>query len=304
MEEKSILFPVPVLFIVFNRPNTTKKVFEIIRKIKPAKLYILADGAREDKEKDLCEETRKVVENIDWQCEVKRKYSDRNLGCKINISEGITWFFENEEEGIILEDDCLPNISFFNFCQELLEKYRNTDKVKMISGNNFQFGKKYGDASYYFSNIPNIWGWATWRRAWKEYDIDMKTCPEFKRGKKIENIFSDKRMQKFMVGLFDKLYKNEMNTWAGRWVYAICNSNGVSISPNVNLVSNIGFGDDATNTKSDNGLNNIKTEEIKSVIHPEKIEVNEKADLFLFEKIFYKSFSQKVIRKVKDYLNI
>lgn len=305
-EEKHTAFSTPILFIIFNRPDTTRQVFEAIRKIKPTKLYIAADGQRLNKagEAELCEETRKITENIDWECEVFRKHSDKNLGCKFNMSGAIDWFFENEEEGIILEDDCLPNDSFFNFCQELLEKYRNTDKVKMISGNNFQFGNKYGEASYYFSNFPNIWGWATWRRSWQEYDMDMKSYPEFKKNKEIENIFTDKKIQRFMIGLFDKLYKNEMNTWAGRWVYSIYNSKGVSISPNINLVSNIGFSENATNTKTDKLLENIKTEKLEMIVHVKEVAVNKEADENLFYTIYYRSFFDKVRDRIKLYFKI
>ena len=139
------MYQTPILFVIFNRPDTTKRVFESIRKIRPAKFYIAADGPRPTKEGEskLCEETRNITEDIDWPCEVHRKYSEQNLGCKKGVSSAITWFFDNVEEGVILEDDCLPDPSFFSFCEELLSKYRNTDKVKMISGDNFQFGKMY-----------------------------------------------------------------------------------------------------------------------------------------------------------------
>lgn len=307
MEKNNTQFSTPILFVLFNRPDTTKQVFEMIRKIKPEKLYIAADGPRLHKknEEKLCEETRKVTDIIDWPCEVFRKYSDKNFGCKINMSGGIDWFFKNEENGIILEDDCLPNESFFYFCQELLDKYKDVEKIKMISGNNFQFGKKYGEDSYYFSNFPNIWGFATWRRAWKEYDIEMKTYPEFKKDGKIATIFTDNKIQKFMIRLFDKLYKNEMNAWAGRWVYAIYSNKGISISPSVNLVSNIGFGQNSTNTKKRNDiLSNITTEKLENLVHPSLITINKEADDFLFRKIFYKTTFQKIINRVKMYLKI
>jgi len=303
MDKNNTPFNTPILFVIFNREDTTKKVFEAIRNIKPSKLYIASDGPRLNKEGevDICNRVRQITENIDWSCEVKRKYSEKNIGCKLNMSGAIDWLFENEEQGIILEDDCLPNESFFYFCQELLEKYKDIDEVKMISGDNFQFGNKYGEASYFFSKFPNIWGWATWKRAWTNYDIDMKTYPEFKKTNKIKNIFSDKRIQKFMIRLFDKLYENKMNTWAGRWVYAIYNNNGICISPNVNLISNIGFGNTSTNTKKeDDILNNIPTESLENIIHTESIIVNNKADTFLFEKVFYKSFIQKVFNKIKN----
>ena len=306
--KKSIgLFSTPILFIIFNRPDTTKRVFETIRKTKPAKLYIAADGPRLNKEREveLCERTRQVTEVIDWPCEVYRKYSDSNLGCKMGVSGAITWFFDNVEEGIILEDDCLPNLSFFYFCQELLNKYRNIEKVKMISGDNFQFGKKYGDASYYFSNFPSIWGWATWRRAWKEYDIDMENYPDFKKNNRIARIFKDKKVRRYWLNFFDKLYNNRIDTWDGQWVYSIYSNNGIAILPNVNLISNIGFNENATHTKkSDNILNNIPTETLGFIIHPKTITINEEGDRFTFKTIFYESFPKKIINKIRINLNI
>jgi len=299
------MYQTPVLFLIFNRPDTTARVFETIRKIKPSRLYVAADGARpnRDGEAALCEATRKITENIDWPCEVHRKYSDLNLGCRLGVSSAISWFFDNVEEGIILEDDCLPNLSFFAFCEELLVKYRNTDKVKMISGDNFQFGKKYNDASYYFSNFPHIWGWATWRRAWREYDVDMKTYPGFKKENRIARILKDKRVQKYWMNLFDKLYSNKVDTWDGQWVYSIYSHNGISVLPNVNLVSNIGFNEDATHTKVvDDILGDMSTEEVQEIIHPDLIVANEEADAnysaFLVKNIFV-----RILRKLKSILS-
>lgn len=299
------LFTTPILFTIFNRPDTTGKVFESIRKIKPAKLYISADGPRlnRDGEGELCHEARKATENIDWPCEVHRKYSEINLGCKVAASSAHDWFFGNVEEGIILEDDDLPDTSFFYFCQELLNKYRDVDKVKMISGNNFQFGKKYGDASYYFSNFPHIWGWATWRRSWQEYDIEMKTYPEFKKNNRIADIFKNKKIQKYWLNLFDKLYENKINTWDGQWVYSIYSHNGIVILPNVNLVSNIGFNVDATHTKkADDILSNMPAEAIKTIIHPVSMIVNEEADLN-YSSFLVKNIFERIFRKLKSMLN-
>lgn len=294
-------FSTPILFVIFNRPDTTERVFESIKKIRPSRLFIAADGARPDKEGEskLCEQTRTITESIDWPCEVKRKYSDTNRGSKLTMSDAITWFFENVEEGIILEDDCLPDRTFYHFCEELLSKYRNEDSVKMISGNNFQFGKKYGNESYYFSRLPSIWGWATWRRAWQAYDIDMKSFPAFKQAGTIKTMLQDKAMQKFMMGLFEKVYKNEMNTWAARFIYAIYAHNGVAILPSVNLVSNIGFGDSATNTKDDSVLSNMKAESLSTIVHPKSITINEEADRNSFYAIYHRPLLRKIIERIK-----
>ncbi|MFA6476209.1 MAG: hypothetical protein WCV68_02205 [Candidatus Paceibacterota bacterium] len=293
----------PILFIIFNRPDPTRRVFNEIRKIKPQSLYIAADGPRigQAGEAELCEETRRIVSNVDWPCDVHTNFSKTNLGCKVGVSSALNWFFNKVEAGIILEDDCLPNQSFFLFCQELLERYRDTNKIKMISGNNFQGGIKRGEASYYFSHFPHIWGWATWSRAWKDYDVSMRSYPQFKSEGKIRNTFTDQRMQKYYLSLFDRLYRNEIDTWDGQWVYSIYEQNGLSIIPNVNLVSNIGFGPNATHTKVEGILSKIPVGKIEKIIHPTKVEANEEADNLTFNKIYYRSFSQKIITKIKNF---
>lgn len=293
----------PILFIIFNRPDTTRRVFDEIRKIKPQSLYIAADGPRIGRvgEAELCAETRKIVSNIDWPCEVSNNFSETNFGCKIGVSKAINWFFEKVEAGIILEDDCLPDQSFFLFCQELLEKYRSTNKIKMISGNNFQGGIQRGEASYYFSNFPHIWGWATWRRAWKDYDLSMRSYPQFKSEGKIKNIFTNRKIQRYYLSLFDRLYRNEIDTWDGQWVYSIYEKNGLTIIPNKNLVSNIGFGPNATHTKAEGILSKIPNGKIEEISHQLKIEADEEADNLTFNKIYYRPLIQKIITKIKNF---
>ena len=300
------MFNTPILLVIFNRPDSTKKLFNVIKTIKPKKLYIAADGPRAHKlmEYELCFTAREVFKSVDWDCDVHTRFSDENLGCKKNVSGGITWFLGEVGEGIILEDDCIPDVSFFPFCEKLLEKYRNTPQIKMISGNNFQFGNSRTDASYYFSKFPSIWGWATWERAWKDFDIDMKPYPQFKKDKKIQEIFDNKKIQSFLMRLFDNLYHNKMNTWAGRWLFAILNSDGISITPNVNLVTNIGFTVEATHTKSNSVMGNIPTENIKEIVHPSLIKVNKKADEHTFKNIFYQPLHTRVKNKLKKYITI
>lgn len=185
----------PVLFLVYKRPDTTRQVFEAIRQAKPPRLYIAADGPK----KDLPEEAEKVkqvrdivLSGVDWDCEVETLFRDENLGCKYGVSGGIDWFFENEEEGIILEDDTLPSQSFFWFCQELLERYKDDKRIMAISGDNFQNGIKRGACSYYFSRYNHIWGWASWRRAWGYYSVNMKLWPDIAKSSVIEQLFEKK----------------------------------------------------------------------------------------------------------------
>ncbi len=305
-EEKITAFYTPVLFIIFNRPDTTRQVFEAIRKIKPIKLYIAADGPRLNKygEVELCEETRKITENIDWSCEVFRKYSDKNLGCKIAPSSAIDWLFKNEEEGIILEDDCLPSSSFFVFTSEMLDRYRNNREIMHISGTNFQFGKIIGDASYYFSRIPQSWGWATWRRAWKTFDVNMTDLEEYSSSKDMYTLFKNKKVVTFFINLFRHIKYKNIDAWDAQWVYSFLKNKGIAITPNINLVENIGFGDSATHTKDTSSLFKQKHYDMSTILHPLEIKINEEADEFVFFKLFYRSFFDKVRDRIKLYLKI
>lgn len=260
----SQIFRTPVALIIFNRPDSTKRVFEAIRRIKPPKLFVIADGPRADRpdDKEKCAETRLIIDSIDWDCEVFKNYSDINLGCGVRPATGITWVFEQVEEAIILEDDCLPHPSFFDFCQELLEKYRYDERIMHISGDNFQFGRRQEKYSYYFSRYNHIWGWATWRRSWANYDYDMKLWPEIKKTGFLENIFEKKSYSLFWQTTFDNAYKDfNKNYWDYQWTFACWIQNGLSIIPNVNLVSNIGFNSAATHTKdNESQFANIPTE--------------------------------------------
>ena len=278
----------PVLFLVYKRPDITKLVFEEIRKAKPKKLFIGADGPKANNKEDIekVNEVRRIVQNVDWDCEVKTHFQENNVGSKVAESSAMNYFFENVEEGIILEDDCLPNQSFFGFCRELLEKYRDDKRIMHISGNNFQFGRKIGDGSYYFSKYNYGWGWATWKRAWAYYDVNMSSYPKFKAQNKIKNIFDNTKTQQHFIDVFDRTYNGELDSWDYPWAYTIWSQNGLCIVPNENLVSNIGFGSDGTYCKDKNAVvANIKTNIIKNIIHPDFMILNKEVDEFAFEKL-------------------
>jgi len=287
----------PILFLIFKRPDTTQRVFNEIRKAKPKKLFVAADGAKNDEEWIKCNDARKIISQVDWNCEVKTLLRDKNLGGPIANSEAITWFFNNVEEGIILEDDCLPNQSFFWFCEELLEKYKKNKKIMCITGDNFQKGKKRGEASYYFSVFNHCWGWATWKRAWKYFDIDIKTYPEFKKQEIIKNTFNNKIAQTYWVNIFDKQYYKKKKHWDYAWTFACLYKKGLTCTPNVNLVSNIGFRDDAAHTiDSGSKLANLKIKNLLfPLTHPEKILVDKSADKFTFFNVFLKKTQIKQI---------
>jgi len=252
-----------VALVLFNRPDMTEKVFQMVREVKPRKLLLIADGPRpnhpEDAEK--CAAARAVVEQVDWDCEVLRNYSDVNLGMRRREKSGFDWVFSEVEEAIILEDDTLPDPTFFRFCEELLEKYRNDTRVWLISGTNFQFGRKRTKDTYYFGKFGFTWGWATWRRAWDFYDEEMKHWPKVRDEGWLKDILGDTKAERWWSKLFQETYEGSISTWDYQWLLSWWLQGGLSIVPSVNLVSNLGFYPDATNTKdASSPLANIPVE--------------------------------------------
>jgi hypothetical protein len=226
-------------------------VFEAISKVKPAKLLLVADGPRlgREKEAEACRLVREIVTRVDWPCEVSKNFSESNLGCEERMVSGLNWVFSLEEEAIILEDDCLPDLSFFPFCQELLERYRGDNRIAYISGDDVV--KRYIKPvdSYYFSRIGGIWGWATWRSEWRRYDRYLSDWPELKKQRMLEEIFDEPKAVKFHTLIFDAMHeKRGPDTWDYQWVYTNLKNNSLVIVPNVNLIANIGFGEGATHT--------------------------------------------------------
>ena len=224
------MFNTPILFLIFNRPDTTQRVFEEIRKQKPKYLFIAADGARSHIKEDFekCKATREfVIKGVDWDCEVKTLFRDENLGCGLAVSKAISWFFENVEQGIILEDDCLPHSSFFGYCETLLEKYKEDEQVYAIGGSNLQNGVQMGDASYFFSNYAHVWGWSSWRRAWNSYDFNLKELDAFKQQKLIKKIDNRNIFKNYWISIFEKVSNKEIDTWDYQWTFTIWNKGGI-----------------------------------------------------------------------------
>jgi len=286
----------PVLFLVFNRPETTKRVFESIRQARPRQLFLAADGPRTNVqgEAEKCAAVREIVSQVDWDCEVQTLFRDRNLGCKGAVSSAIDWFFEYVEAGIILEDDCLPSDTFYGFCSELLSRYADDERVMMISGDNFQDGHLRGSASYFFSRIPHIWGWATWRQAWSLYSLDMELLPKFLESGGLESISCDVDVQNFWLSSFINVYQGRINTWDYQWMFAMFAAGGVSICPQYNLVSNLGFGKASTHTKEDgNRYACMERMEIGNIDHPEAIEIDEEADAYTYRVMCDVGFHSK-----------
>jgi hypothetical protein len=239
----------PMLLIIFNRPDTTARVMEAIRAARPPRLYIAADGPRDRPgEAERCERARRIATAVDWPCEVHKLLRDRNLGCREAPIGAITWFFEHEEEGIVLEDDCLPAASFFRFCDELLARFREDQRVMCITGNNFQHDMGEYPYSYYFSKYNHCWGWASWRRAWRMYDADTALLPEFKRSRALNAMSLSPEFAEYWERCFESTYTGHLDAWDYQWTFCCWAQNGLTATPRVNLVSNIGFGPGATHT--------------------------------------------------------
>jgi hypothetical protein len=242
----------PVALIIFNRPDRTERVFAAIRQAQPSKLFVVADGPRPTREddKEKCVAARAIIDRVDWDCEVLKNYAPENLGCGKRVSTGINWVFEHVEESIILEDDCLPHPTFFQYCEDLLERYRHDLRVMHISGNNFYSGKYSRPDSYIFSRYAHMWGWATWRRAWQYYDFEMKLWPQLKQQSSLQDIFCDPHTIMTWTRILQDVADGKLDTWDFQWIMTCLFQNGLAVLPNVNLVSNIGFGADATHTFS------------------------------------------------------
>jgi len=243
----------PVALIVYNRPDTTARVFNTIREARPPFFFVIADGPKSDlpSDADLCKEVRHIVEQVDWPCEFIKNYSDVNLGCGLRPATGISWVFKQVEDAIILEDDCLPHPSFFRYCEELLDKYRYDERIVHIAGSNSLINSCKGNYSYYYSLFPHCWGWASWRRAWNNFDYDMLLFREIEANGWLNCIFPEKDVARFWRSGFMELYHSKQkHIWDYQWTFACWANSGLSILPNQNLVSNIGFGSEATHTKS------------------------------------------------------
>jgi len=274
-----------VLFIIFNKVEVTKRVFEAIKNVQPPRIYLASDGARTERqgEKENVEHLKNhIVSNIDWNCEIKTRFSEINQGCGRGVANAVSWFFENEEMGIILEDDCLPCPNFFRFCDELLVKYKDDERISTIAGSN-QFAKYREEKSneYFFSRFTHIWGWATYRRVWKDYDFTLSFLPELKKKMSFkELLYPLKKYQvKTMARRFVRTYKSKgerLKTWDYQLLCLNLMKKQFCVIPKVNLISNIGFGENATHThNSDDPTSNIPFGELSFPLkEPDKFEEN------------------------------
>jgi hypothetical protein len=279
----------PLLLIAWRRPHTLRQVINAIRPVAPTRLYVACDGPNPERPGETVKvaATRQVIEQeIDWPCQIERLYSDVNQGCRLGVSRAITWFFDQVEEGIILEDDCVPHSDFFPYCTTLLERFRHDTRVWCISGNNFQKGQWRGDASYYFSRYNHCWGWASWRRSWQHYDGDLSQWPALRDSGLLETIFEDPLERNYWSAIWQRLLDaGEPDTWDYHWTLTCLSNSGLTALPNRNLVSNVGFGADATHTTYKN-TPTVADQALGELTHPAFLLRNQAADRFTFDYHF------------------
>jgi hypothetical protein len=282
----------PILLLIWRRTHTLRKVLQAMRPLAPRFLFIACDGPspqRPAEAENVAAARALIEEEIDWPCQIERLYSPTNQGCRIGVSQGINWFFNQVEEGIILEDDCVPHPDFFGFCTALLERYRDDDRIWCISGTNFQRGQSRGDGSYYFSRYAHCWGWASWRRCWKHYDGELSQLDALLTSAHLEAIFENPLEQKYWTQVWRKLHdKGTPNTWDYQWIFTCLINGGLTATPNHNLVSNVGFDQEGTHTT--NRKNNVAAMKIDRGLDnfdpPSFLLRDAMADAYTFDNVF------------------
>tara|TARA_Y100000589_G_C27125733_1_gene618435 strand:- start:170 stop:1165 length:996 start_codon:yes stop_codon:yes gene_type:complete len=310
MDRNKEEFKVPILLLTWKREKDISLIINKLRKINAKNIYVNSDGynldSYKEKEKDKIIKTRnKIIEDINWECKLCLKFNNNNLGCKDSVINAINWFFENEEYGIILEEDCIPDVSFFYFCAHLLYKYNNHEKIGCITGVNFQNGKKVTNSSYYFSKFNHCWGWATWRKSWQLYDRNMKFWPEMKSQNYWPiDISMSEQERNYWQNIFDISYNNNIDSWAYPWLASLWYAEKITVTPEKNLVSNIGFDGLATHTKNRfSNSANQKTFYLGNIIDNNLIEINLEADNYTFKNHFFETYDsnllEKIIKKIK-----
>lgn len=276
----------PLLLITWRRPHTLRKVVDAIRQVAPTQLFVASDGPSLERpgEAEKVAESRDVIANeVDWPCTIKYLYSDVNQGCRLGVSRAITWFFEQVEEGIILEDDCIPHPDFFGYCTTLLSRYRYDSRIWSVCGSSFQKGNRRGEASYYFSIHGDSWGWASWRRAWFHYADAEDAWFRFRDSGRLDDIFPIPAERRYWRDLLDRLFIDGVpDTWDYQWWLASWMNNGLHAWPNSCLITNQGFDDSGTHTFWQNDFSTLPLEPLGPLTHPEFILPCRQADEFAF----------------------
>jgi hypothetical protein len=279
----------PVVLVVFNRPNTTRQVLDALARVKPSRLYVAADGPRHAEDEPKCQAVRAMFDDLPWACDVRRDFSDKNLGCGRRLPTGLDWVFEQEQRAIILEDDCVPDPTFFPYCEALLERYAEDETVGCVSGDTMPGAGGFGEASYRFSWLPLITGWATWRRAWAKYDHYLSDWPASKSQRFLRKRLGERLVRQTWAGWFDeaKAKGDTFSVWDYQWSYACLRHGLKSIHPRCLLTSHIGVGADATHTRGKPGRRDLRpTQPIElPLVHPASDRVDPAADMAMFHAV-------------------
>lgn len=278
----------PVAYIVFNRPRHTERTFAVLREQQVPKLFIIADGPRPGHPTDAerCAAVRAIVEQVDWPCEVHRLYAESNLGLKRRVSSGLDWVFGQVERAIVVEDDCLPHPDFFTFCDALLERYADEERVWVVTGNNFQNGRQRGEASYYFSKYNHCWGWATWRRAWQHFQGDLPFWPDWRDSADWRRKTPDRVERHYWSAIFERVRAGQIDSWAYPWTGSVWYHGGLTATPKVNLVTNIGLGPDGTHTLMVEEQEGLPVSPLGAITHPQRVVQDCRADRYVFDHTF------------------
>ncbi len=307
------MFCPPIIFINFNRPDHSRRVFERLRLAKPWQIFLVADGPRTNvaSDNEKCSAVREIISNVDWECNVHKNFSETNMGARHRIESGINWAFtfDTVEYVIILEDDCLPELSFFRYCGELLKAYALEERVMAISGNHFLPVELSPSSSYYFVRSPLIWGWATWKRAWKLFPQNLKEnslCGLLKALPKHKRKFCSAGEYNLLKSKLKQIEKGQLEAWDYIWNVIIKIQEGLCICPNVNLIANIGFDEQATHTNASFEKDIFtQTEEMRFPLKsPQKIENDSLRDLYLYQNYIHVSYWQRwkdVIARIIHY---
>jgi len=297
------MFDVPILFLVYKRADTAEKVLDAISKIQPSRLFISCNAPNplQPGDDEKVQIVRRLIDSkINWPCKLEKLYRTEHLSAGESLYFGMKWFFETVGEGIVFEDDTLPDISFFHYCKELLAYYRDDENVRMINGNNFQKGNIRGDGSYYYSKYIHSWGYASWLRAWKDYDFTLERIDHVEFKDLLNRQFTDEKEKAYWWNVFENIKSGKYKTWDYQFLFSLWKTNGISITPNRNLVTNIGFGNDATHTVNVNDpAANNPTQSIEKIVHPTVKKVFNEADRFFFKHFIKPKNNWKQILKNK-----
>lgn len=298
-------FSIPILILAWKRPEKLKLLILKLKSAKPNKIYVSIDGPNNDR---LCikkvKETKDIIDKeINWKCSLSKNYETKNIGCKNAVSKGISWLFRFEEYGIILEEDCIPDLSFLLFAEAMLNKYKKDKSVFTITGDCFVKNSNKYKETYYYSKYPHCWGWATWKDRWDNFDSEIKFWPLLKQSKKWKRIHPNLLERIYWNKIMDRVFKNEIDSWAYPWAGSIWNKEGKTVTPMLNLVTNLGFEEDGTHTLDKKSkLGNKPVYEIKQFIGPKNREKNFHLDKECFYSTFFVISFKKLIHLLKNYL--